>query len=123
MEGWWRWALVSPDGVAPSQMVGVSASVNLPCTIKYRSYFLAPAHLGSPGQRAVKRLWCGGHAVFMVQLSFDYLYYLLAAELFIIAVLWDHGDLVDQFCGHVSDYRCARLWNNFSGGVLSSYEG
>jgi len=28
--GWWRRALVSPDGVAPSQMVGVSASVNLP---------------------------------------------------------------------------------------------
>jgi len=30
MRGWWRWALVSPDGVAPSRMVGVSASVNLP---------------------------------------------------------------------------------------------
>jgi len=29
MGGWWRWALVSPDGVAPSQMVGVSDSVNL----------------------------------------------------------------------------------------------
>jgi len=28
--GWWRWALASPDGVVPSQMVGVSASVNLP---------------------------------------------------------------------------------------------
>ena len=28
--GWWRWALVSPDGVAPSRMVGVSASVGLP---------------------------------------------------------------------------------------------
>jgi len=29
--GWWRWALVSPDGVVPSQMVDVSAaSVNLP---------------------------------------------------------------------------------------------
>jgi len=27
---WWRWALVSPDGVAPSWMVGVSVSVNLP---------------------------------------------------------------------------------------------
>jgi len=27
---WWRWALVSPDGVAPSRMVGVSVSVNLP---------------------------------------------------------------------------------------------
>jgi len=30
MGGWWRWALVSPDGVAPSRMVCVSASVNLP---------------------------------------------------------------------------------------------
>jgi len=29
MGGWWRWALVSPDRVAPSQMVSVSASVNL----------------------------------------------------------------------------------------------
>ena len=29
MGGWWRWALVSPDGVACSRMVGVSASVNL----------------------------------------------------------------------------------------------
>jgi len=28
--GWWRWALASPDGVAPSWMVCVSASVNLP---------------------------------------------------------------------------------------------
>jgi len=28
MGGWWRWALVSPDGVAPSWMVSVSASVN-----------------------------------------------------------------------------------------------
>ena len=28
MGGWWRWTLVSPDGVAPSRMVSVSASVN-----------------------------------------------------------------------------------------------
>ena len=27
---WWRWALVSPDGVALSRVVCVSASVNLP---------------------------------------------------------------------------------------------
>jgi len=27
---WWMWALISPDGVAPSQMVSVSASVNVP---------------------------------------------------------------------------------------------
>ena len=54
------WALVSPDGVAPSRMVSVSASVIFPCTIKSRHSLLAPAHLGGPGKRAVKRLLCGG---------------------------------------------------------------
>jgi len=57
MGGWWRCALVSPDGVAPSQMVGVLIS---PCTIKSRSSLLAPANPGGPGERAVKRSWCGG---------------------------------------------------------------
>ena len=52
--GWW-WALVSPDGVAPSRMVGVSASVNLP--LKSRSSLLALADLGGPGKRAVIWLW------------------------------------------------------------------
>jgi len=55
--GWWRWALVSLDGVAPNQMVSVSASVNLPLH-ESRSSLLAPAHLGGPGKRAVKPLWC-----------------------------------------------------------------
>jgi len=55
--GWWRWAPVSLDGVAPSRMVGVSASVNLPFTIKSRSSLLAPADPGGPGKRAVKLLW------------------------------------------------------------------
>ena len=32
---WWRLALVSPDEVAPSRMVGVSASVNLPLHQKF----------------------------------------------------------------------------------------
>ena len=53
-----RCAVVSPDGVAPSRMVGVSASVNLPLHRKSRSSLLAPAHPGGPGKRAVKRL-CG----------------------------------------------------------------
>jgi len=39
-------------------MVGVSASVNLPFTIKSRGSLLAPAHPGGPGKKAVKRL-CG----------------------------------------------------------------
>jgi len=30
------------------------------CTIKSRSFLLAPAHPGSPVKRDVKRLWCGG---------------------------------------------------------------
>jgi len=56
-ERWWRWALVSPDGVAPSRMVCVSASVNLPLHHKSRSSLLAPAHPGGLGERAVKWLW------------------------------------------------------------------
>jgi len=28
-----------------------------PCTIKSRSSLLAPAYLGGPGKRAIKRLW------------------------------------------------------------------
>ena len=38
MEGWWRRALVSLDVVAPSQMVGVSASVNLPLHHKVQKF-------------------------------------------------------------------------------------
>jgi len=46
MGGWWRWALVSPDGVAPSQMVGVPASVNLPLHHKVQKF---SSGTGSPG--------------------------------------------------------------------------
>ena len=43
--GWW-WALVSPDGVAPSRLVNVSASVNLPLHHKVQKFF---SGTGSPG--------------------------------------------------------------------------
>jgi len=58
--GWWRWALVSPDGVASSQIVSVSASVNLPLHHKVQKF---SSGTGSPGwsrKRAIKWLWCGG---------------------------------------------------------------
>jgi len=55
----WRWALVSPDGVAPSLMVGVSASVNLPLHYKVQRFSSGSVSPGGPGKRAVKRLWCG----------------------------------------------------------------
>jgi len=38
MGGWWRWALVSSDGVAPSRMVGVFASVDLPLHHKVQKF-------------------------------------------------------------------------------------
>jgi len=38
MWGWWRWAL-SLIGVAPSWMVGVVASVNLPLHRKVQKFF------------------------------------------------------------------------------------
>jgi len=45
-----RGLLISPDGVAPSRIVGVSAAVVFPCIIKSRRRFLlAPGHPGSPG--------------------------------------------------------------------------
>ena len=52
--------MVSLDGVAPSRMVGVFASVNLPLHHEVRSSLLAPAHPGGPGKRAIKWLWCDG---------------------------------------------------------------
>jgi len=53
---WWRWALASPDGVAPSQRSVCLPLLIFPCTIKSRSSLLAPAHPGGPGKWAVKRL-------------------------------------------------------------------
>ena len=49
-------SLISLDGVAPSRIVGVSASDVFPCTIKSRRFLPTPAHPGGPGKRAVKRL-------------------------------------------------------------------
>jgi len=48
MGGWWRWALVSPAGVASSWMVSVSVSVNLPLHHKVQKF---SSGTGSPG-------WC-----------------------------------------------------------------
>jgi len=44
--GWWRWTLVSPDGVTPSWMVSVSAFVNLPLHHKAQKF---SSGTGSPG--------------------------------------------------------------------------
>jgi len=53
MGGWWTWALVSPDGVAPSWMVGFSASVNLPLHHKVQKF---SSGTSSPGWSRKKGL-------------------------------------------------------------------
>jgi len=55
--GWWRWTLVSPDGVAPSRMVIVSASVDLPLHHKVQKFSSGTSSPGWPRKRAVKWLW------------------------------------------------------------------
>jgi len=56
--GWWTWALLSPDGVAPSSMVGVSASVNLPLHHKVPKF--------SSGTSAPGWSWKKGHKTVVV---------------------------------------------------------
>ena len=51
MGGWWRWALVSPDGMMPSWMVSVSAFVNLPLHHKVQKF---SSGTGSPGWSRIK---------------------------------------------------------------------
>jgi len=55
-------ALVSPDGVAPSRMVDVSASVNLPLHHKVQKFSSGTAHPGGPWEERRKTVVvvCGG---------------------------------------------------------------
>jgi len=56
-----KWALVSPDGVVPSQMICVSASVNLPVhhkVQKFSSGTSSPRWSQKKGHKTVV-VWCG----------------------------------------------------------------
>ena len=60
MREWWRWALFSPDGVAPSRMVSVSASVNLPLHHKVQKFSSgtgSPGWSGKKGRKMVVVVW------------------------------------------------------------------
>jgi len=60
MGGWWRWALVSLDRVAPSRMIGVSASYNLPLhhnVQKFSSGTGSPGWSQKKGHKTVVLLW------------------------------------------------------------------
>jgi len=64
MGGWWRSALVSLDGVAPSRTVGVSASLNLPLHHKVQKF---SSGTGSPGWSRKK----GRKTVVVVEVVLD----------------------------------------------------
>jgi len=66
MGGWWRWALVSPDGVAPSRIVSVSVSVNLPLHHKVQKF---SSGTGSPGWSRKK-----GHKTVVVVVAVPNMY-------------------------------------------------
>jgi len=66
MGGWCRWALVSPDGVAPSWMVCVSASVNLPVHHKVQKF---SSGTGSPGWS-----WKKDHKMVVVVVVIDFVF-------------------------------------------------
>jgi len=78
---WWRWALVSPNGVAPSRMVGVSPSVNLPLHHKVQKFSSgtgSPAWSRKKGHKMVVVWWwwlicwswCYVYILFVSHLSF-----------------------------------------------------
>ena len=62
--GWWKWAPPSSDGVAPSRMVGVSASVNLPFHRKVQKFSSGTASPGWSRKKGHKTVvvWCGSGA-------------------------------------------------------------
>ena len=65
MGGWWRWVLVSLDGLGPSRMVGVSASVNLPLHHKVQKFSSGTGLAGWSLKTGCKTVvvWCGGECV------------------------------------------------------------
>ena len=58
MGGWWRWALVSLDGVAPCWMVSVSASVNLAMHHKIQKFSSGTGLPGWSRKKGCKTVEC-----------------------------------------------------------------
>jgi len=69
MGGWWSWALVSPDGVVPSRMVGVSASVGLPLHHKVQKFSSGTSLPEWSRKKGCKMhmVWCGGVLTLFVE--------------------------------------------------------
>jgi len=86
---WWRWALVSPDGVAPSWMVSVSASVNLPLQQEVQKL---SSSTGSPGWSRKK-----GHKTVVVR-----------GELLVGVETWKKRDVAHSYVQHGKLLQCVQ---------------
>jgi len=107
MGWWWRWALVSPDGVVPSWMVSVSASVNVPLCHKVQNF---SSGTGSPGWSRKKGrktvVWCGVVAINGLKLSVPF-WSRLQTKLFCVAYksnLIGHRHKGRLFCSQLVMY-------------------
>ena len=65
LAGWWRWALVRPDGAMSSWLVGVSASVNFPLQNKVQKFFSGTSSPGWSRKKGPKTVVCYHHCVFI----------------------------------------------------------
>jgi len=74
-DGWWRWELVSPDGVVPSWMVGVSVSVNLPLHHNVQMF-----SSGTSSPRWSRKKGCKTFMVVMVVIIFQNEYWMKTAH-------------------------------------------
>ena len=80
-------ALVSPDGVAPSRMVGVSASVNLPLCHKVQKFSSGTSSPGWSRKKGRKTVVVVSaslsfHASYVIVLVLFYIWYVLLCESF-----------------------------------------
>jgi len=79
--GWWRWALVSLDGVAPSRVVGVPPSVNLPLHHKVQKFSSgtdSPGWSWKKGRKMVVVRCGGGVPYFQAHINPNYYFHLTA---------------------------------------------
>jgi len=110
--GWWRWALVSPDGVARSRTICASASVNLPLHHKVHKFSSGTGSSGWSRKKGRKTV-----VVVVVTCLLTYLDITAPLNLYIAAVN-EHGWLRRR----ASTGGCT-VWTHSIGQVTGSVSG
>jgi len=111
--GWWRWALVSPDGLAPSRMVSVSASVNLPLHHEVQTFSSGTCSPGGPGKRAVKWLQCGGGLAVTCFLTFAVSIYFYMCKVLNFLKIWTEFSFIFSRTLFITGHVKLKFLGNF----------